>query len=129
MSDRREDFVNAIDRRRLSKVFVNLIENAIQHSPSGSVVTVEAQKVLDGGHEWVQCAVHDSGPGISADDLPKIFEPLFSTKSFGVGLGLPTVKQIMEQHGGGIDVAPLAEGGTEVKLWLALAEPMLEAAE
>jgi signal transduction histidine kinase len=52
--------------------------------------------------------------------LEKIFEPLYSTKSFGVGLGLPTVRQIMEQHGGGIEIASEAGRGTDVSLWLPL---------
>src|SRR6185312_7566953 len=51
-----------IDRRRLSKVFVNLVENAIQHSPAGGTVSVEARKVVDGKQEWVECAVRDVGP-------------------------------------------------------------------
>jgi len=100
-----------IDRRRLSKVFVNLIENAIQHSPSGSVVTVEAQRVLDGGHEWVQCAIHDSGPGISADDLPKIFEPFYSKRRGGTGLGLAIAQRIMQEHGGKMIAGNNPEGG------------------
>ena len=48
--------------------------------------------------------IDDSGPGIPPDVFKRIFEPLFSTKGFGVGLGLPTVKQIMEHHGGGIEL-------------------------
>ena len=47
-----------------------------------------------------------------------MFEPLFSTKNFGVGLGLPLVKQILEQHGGGIDLEPAAGAGTLARLWL-----------
>jgi signal transduction histidine kinase len=50
--------------------------------------------------------------------LAHIFEPLFSTKGFGVGLGMPTVKQIMEQHGGGIAVRSQTGQGTQVILWL-----------
>ena len=61
---------------------------------------------------------HDYGPGIPPDILPKIFEPMFSTKSFGVGLGLPVVKQIMEQHGGGIEIESEEGRGTWVCLWL-----------
>lgn len=89
-----------IDRRRLSKVFVNLIENAIQHSPSGSTVKVEAQRLSDGKQDWVECAVRDSGPGILDQDLPKIFEPFFSKRRGGTGLGLAIAQRIMEEHGG-----------------------------
>lgn len=89
-----------IDRRRLSKVFVNLIENAIQHSPQGSVVIVEARRVIDGGHDWVQCAIKDSGTGILEQDIPKIFEPFFSKRRGGTGLGLAIAHRIMQEHGG-----------------------------
>ncbi len=100
-----------IDRRRLSKVFVNLIENAIQHSPSGSLVTVEAQKIVDGGHEWVQCVIRDSGPGISSEDLPKIFEPFYSKRRGGTGLGLAIAQRIMQEHGGKMIAGNNPDGG------------------
>ena len=60
----------------------------------------------------------DNGPGIPPDVLPKILEPMFSTKGFGVGLGMPVVKQIMEQHGGGIEVETGEGRGTTFVLWL-----------
>jgi signal transduction histidine kinase len=91
-----------IDRRRLSKVFVNLIENAIQHSLAGSVVTVEANEVVEGNQRWVDYAVRDSGPGILAEDMPKIFEPFFSKRRGGTGLGLAIAHRIMAEHGGKI---------------------------
>jgi PAS domain S-box-containing protein len=89
-----------IDRRRLSKVFVNLIENAIQHSNAGGVVSVEAQEVLEGNQLWVDYAVRDAGPGIQDQDLPKIFEPFFSKRRGGTGLGLAIAARIMGEHGG-----------------------------
>ncbi len=89
-----------IDRRRLSKVFVNLIENAIQHSPNGGMVTVEANRSSDGKQDWIQCSVIDQGPGILEQDLPKIFEPFFSKRRGGTGLGLAIAQRIMEEHGG-----------------------------
>ena len=89
-----------IDRRRLSKVFVNLIENAIQHSSANSSVTIETEKIVDGNQEWVQCAIRDSGAGILAEDLPKIFEPFFSKRRGGTGLGLAIAQRIMQEHGG-----------------------------
>ncbi len=100
-----------IDRRRLSKVFVNLIENAIQHSPAGSVVSVDACKVHDTGQEWVQCAIKDSGPGILAEDLPKLFEPFFSKRRGGTGLGLAIAHRIMQEHGGRLLAGNNPEGG------------------
>lgn len=100
-----------IDRRRLYKVFVNLIENAIQHSPSGSTVTIEGTQVTDGTEEWIQCAIKDLGPGISDEDLPKIFEPFFSKRRGGTGLGLAIAQRIMQEHGGKLVASNNPDGG------------------
>jgi PAS domain S-box-containing protein len=100
-----------IDRRRLSKVFVNLIENAIHHSPKGGVVTVEARRVSDGGHDWIQCAIKDAGPGILEQDIPKIFEPFFSKRRGGTGLGLAIADRIMQEHGGKLIAGNNPTGG------------------
>lgn len=100
-----------IDRRRLSKVFVNLIENAIQHSPKTSSVTIEARRINDGNNEWVQCAIKDSGNGIPAEDLAKIFEPFFSKRRGGTGLGLAIAQRIMQEHGGKLIAGNNPEGG------------------
>ena len=66
----------------------------------------------------VEVVIADNGEGIPQADLEKIYEPLYSTKSFGVGLGLPIVKGIMEQHLGGIDIDSQVGIGTKVTLWL-----------
>jgi len=100
-----------IDRRRLSKVFVNLIENAIQHSPQKSSVTIEARRINDGNNEWVQCAIKDSGKGIPDEDLSKIFEPFFSKRRGGTGLGLAIAQRIMQEHGGKLIAGNNPEGG------------------
>jgi signal transduction histidine kinase len=63
---------------------------------------------------YFQLSVIDTGPGIPAPTLARIFEPLFTTKSFGVGLGLPMVRQIVLQHGGSIDVTSDLGSGTAV---------------
>lgn len=68
----------------------------------------------------LEILIADNGPGIPAEVRDKIFEPLFSTKTFGVGLGLPTVKQIMEQHGGGVEISKRRGGGAKFALWLPL---------
>ncbi len=113
----------AIDRDRIRRAVINVFDNACQAmtDPAASndgdvrhILTVTT-RVLD---DRVEIIFEDNGPGIPAEVRPMIFEPLFSTKGFGVGLGLPAVKQIMEQHGGGIDVDSLPGQGARVRLWL-----------
>jgi len=66
----------------------------------------------------VEIIIKDTGSGIAKDVIDSIFEPLFSTKSFGVGLGMPAIKQIMQQHGGGVEIESEEGKGTLVTLWL-----------
>jgi len=123
----------ALDRERFRQVIVNLVDNAAQAlmdpgwtppAERGRRITVRTE--LAGPH--LRLSVIDNGPGIPADKLPKIFEPLFTTKSFGVGLGLPTVRQIVEQHGGTIDVESTIDEGTAFIVWLPrqAAEPRID---
>jgi signal transduction histidine kinase len=100
-----------VDRRRLSRVFINLIGNAIQHSPSESRVTVEAYTGSDGNQQWIECAVKDFGLGIQDEDLPMIFEPFFSKRRGGTGLGLAIAQKTMEEHGGRLLAGNNPEGG------------------
>jgi signal transduction histidine kinase len=67
---------------------------------------------------WLEVIFEDTGSGMPPDVYERIFEPLYSTKGFGAGLGLPVVKQIMEQHGGGIEIESEPGRGTRVCLWL-----------
>jgi PAS domain S-box-containing protein len=100
-----------VDRRRLSKVFVNLIENAIQHSPSGATVRVEACEVHEAKQTWLDCSVKDCGSGILEEDRSKIFEPFFSKRRGGTGLGLAIADRIMGEHGGKLIAGNNPEGG------------------
>jgi signal transduction histidine kinase len=98
-----------VDRNRFRQVMVNLLDNAAQAmtdpAQTGSLAGLRQVTVrTEPGGPFVRIAVSDTGPGIAPDKLPKIFEPLFTTKSFGVGLGLPTVRHIVEEHGGTVDV-------------------------
>ena len=107
-----------IDRHLLQRVVVNVVENAYQaiEDHSGEDNTLLIQTVLSDSK--TEIVIIDAGAGIDEDVYPHIFEPLYSTKGFGVGLGLPVVKQIMEQHGGGVDVVSETGTGTKVTLWL-----------
>jgi len=112
-----------VDTDRLQRAIINVIENAYHAmlgSESGSNGMAEARLTIEtrANGDRIEISITDTGHGIPEDVLPKIFEPLFSTKNFGVGLGMPTVQQIMKQHGGGIDISTLEGKGTTVTLWL-----------
>jgi PAS domain S-box-containing protein len=111
------------DRGRLRRAVINVFDNACQAmlgegetkpAAGGNLLTLRTQ--ARGGR--VEVVFEDQGSGIPTEVYERIFEPLFSTKGFGVGLGLPVVKQIMEQHGGGIEVETEQGRGTTVRLWL-----------
>jgi signal transduction histidine kinase len=113
----------AFDHERLRRVIINLFNNAceamVEAAENGAVshpLQLNVQTFVEGGH--IKVIFKDNGPGIPPDMLAKIWEPLFSTKSFGVGLGLPTVRQIMEQHDGGIEITSQEGQGSEVRVWL-----------
>jgi len=109
-----------VDRERLLRAFLNILDNAVdallEKDAPGNRLTVSANANADAGR--LEIRVTDTGPGIPAANLDKIFEPLFSTKPFGFGLGLPVVKNIMTEHGGGVDIRSTVGQGTSVVMWL-----------
>ncbi len=105
----------AADRRRIAQMLGNLITNALRHTPQGGCVTLSAA-MLEGG---VEIAVADTGGGITAEDLPYIFERFWrgeksrSRAGGGTGLGLAITKQLVALHGGSIHVeSELGKGST-----------------
>lgn len=120
---RLNDLKLTIDTERLRRAVINVIENAChvmqdnRHPPrvrKDSYLRVETRYE----NERISIAISDTAVGIPEDLLDEVFEPLFSSKSFGVGMGMPTVQQIMEQHGGSIEIDSEVEKGTTVLLWL-----------
>jgi PAS domain S-box-containing protein len=109
------------DRDRFRRAVINVFDNACQAMTGKDVARTANPALLVKTrytNDRVEVIFEDCGPGIPADVLPKIFEPLFSTKGFGVGLGLTVVKQIMQQHGGGVEIDSARTGGTRACLWL-----------
>jgi signal transduction histidine kinase len=109
------------DADRLRRVVINLVENAAQalaETPADREKRVAVRTTIADGE--LVLTVEDTGPGIPPENLSRIFEPLFSTKSFGTGLGLPTVKQIVNQHDGIISVDSEVGRGTCVTVRLPL---------
>ena len=114
-----------IDRDRLRRAIINIFENACHAMMEDNKKVVNIENAILSvkttvKDERVEIIIADNGSGISDDVLAKIYEPLFSTKGFGVGLGMPTVKQIMQQHSGGIEIKTKQGKGTSVILWLPL---------
>jgi signal transduction histidine kinase len=96
------------DRERLKSCLSNIAINALQAMPSGGHLSAVVER-QDG---TVRVSVKDSGIGISDEALGKIFEPYFSTKQTGFGLGLAVTKTIIEEHKGTIDVQSKLNEGT-----------------
>jgi signal transduction histidine kinase len=107
----------SLDLDRFRRVIINLLENAVQAFLE-CAAPVRRISIATLAAETADIVITDSGPGIPAEIMPRIFEPLFSTKSFGTGLGLPTVKQIVEQHDGTISITSAPGAGTSVRIRL-----------
>jgi nitrogen fixation/metabolism regulation signal transduction histidine kinase len=98
------------DREALRSVFTNLVINAVEAiNGAGGSVSI---KLSNPEVNSVKVEISDSGCGIAADDISKVFEPYFSTKETGTGLGLAIVKKAVDDHGGTISVASKEGGGT-----------------
>src|SRR5881296_1850263 len=91
-----------VDPDHIKRAVLNLVDNAVEAVGSGGTVTLETEYVPEAGR--VHIVVSDTGPGISSDDKDKLFQPYFSTKAGGMGLGLPIVHEIVTEHGGLIHV-------------------------
>ena len=115
------------DADSMTRAMVNFLSNASEamvgkgndrpdietHNPTITIAT----NLTDRG---IEISVSDNGPGISTDNLKKILDPLFTTKSFGVGLGLPAVEKIFEQHDGGMEIHSIEGQGAKFTGWMAV---------
>ncbi len=102
------------DRRGLAAAMLSLLENAVQATRQGGKVRLEGMA----NSVRVRISVTDTGSGIDAAALPRLFEPFYSTRSDGTGLGLAIVKSVVEAHGGTIDVVSDAASGTRFTIEL-----------
>jgi len=113
------------DPHQLQQVLLNVVLNAIQATPVGGQIAVRTDVCL--GQEGGGCAcleVEDTGKGMSEAEIAKAFQPFFSTKASGTGLGLPIAKQIVDQHGGRISIASTPGRGTRVRIELPHQNPV-----
>ncbi len=98
-----------VDRELMNQALVNLLMNAVQATPPGGVVAARTER----RGEELALAISDTGRGIAAGDLEHIFKPFFTTRHAGTGLGLSITREIIERHGGRVEVVSrLGRGST-----------------
>ncbi|MBI3798474.1 MAG: GAF domain-containing protein, partial [Deltaproteobacteria bacterium] len=117
-----------VDPEQIKQVFMNLVLNALQATNAGGAVTLATaqQRSLD-GQNYCLIEIRDTGEGIRAEHKEEIFNPFFTTKTTGTGLGLFITHQIIKEHGGSIDVESTVGQGTRVLARLPLVPPPAEA--
>ena len=103
-----------VDADQLQQALLNLLRNAVEAMAAGTIRLV-AQLLDD---DRVEIAVADSGPGIPPDELERVFDPYFTTRAEGTGLGLSLVHRIVSEHGGRIEVHSAAGEGTRFTIQL-----------
>ena len=103
------------DQAKLHQLFLNLVLNAIQAMPQGGALTLSC---ANSSEKEICLILADTGQGIPAEKLQKIFDPFYTTKETGVGLGLAVVQRIIKEHGGFIEVASQPGKGTKFKICL-----------
>jgi len=112
-----------LDRQLIERVFYNLLLNAAQASPPQGTVTVKTRQFGETtGDDTVEISVIDRGTGIASKDRESIFNPFFTTKSSGVGLGLAIVSKIVDEHGGQITVESEPGAGSVFRVFLPVRE-------
>ena len=113
----------AVDEAQIRQVLVNLLKNAREAMPEGGEVKLQAS-ARDAG---VVILIRDQGAGMEADQRQQMFEPFYTTKKFGTGLGLPLTQQIMAAHGGRIECESQPGEGTLFELWFPVPQAEAEA--
>jgi len=118
--DRKVELETAIDEdmppstwtaRGWEQALQNLVANAVQHAPEGTSVKIGGRREEREGRVFACCTIEDQGPGLRGEDLPRIFEPFFSRRKGGTGLGVSIVQRVVEAHGGEVTAENRESGG------------------
>lgn len=108
----------SIDRDKMNQVFLNLFLNAIQAMGHGGELIVRTEK----SGQTIIISIRDNGVGIDSENLARVFDPYFTTKSQGTGLGLSMSSKIVEEHGGRLELSSIPGEYTEARVFLSLSE-------
>jgi PAS domain S-box-containing protein len=107
-----------VSANHLEQALMKVFQNAFDSSPDEGAIELSCSSIEYQGCDALALAVHDSGPGFSAKALERLFEPFFSTKTEGLGLGLPIAQRIVEGHGGCIIAVNSPQGGATIEIVL-----------
>lgn len=102
---------------QLKQVFLNLLLNAAEAMPQGGRLKIRGE-VVDDGNKWLVISISDTGMGVPASDLDKVFEPFYTTKANGTGMGLAVCHNIITTHGGRITIDSAVGHGSTFTVWL-----------
>lgn len=112
-----------IDLERMREVLANLIANALRYTPRGGSISVKLGGIHEDGMRRALVIISDSGPGITPEDLPHIFDRFYKARdSGGMGLGLSIAKYLTEAHGGTLQAESEIGQGTMMRITLAVEE-------
>ncbi len=116
------------DAAKIERVLINVLSNAFKFTPAGGAVQVAFEQIRKGGGDAIACTIIDSGVGIPAEFIGRVKERFFriGEQVGGTGLGLSIAHEIVERHGGGLDIISPPPGqttGTLVRIWLPYAAP------
>ena len=101
-----------LDEASMRGALMNIMLNAIEAMPKGGVLNIK----VDQTDEMIRLEIADTGPGIDEEQVKKIFEPFYTTKAQGLGLGMPYARKIIEQHGGTISLSSQLGKGTTISI-------------
>lgn len=104
-----------LDRDKMEQAVINILLNSIEALAGGDKISVLTRRSTRHNNDVI-VDIHDTGPGISEADLPYIFDPFFSSKKKGTGLGLYNAKKIVEAHGGMVSVKSVVKEGTQFRI-------------
>ncbi len=113
---------------QLQQILLNLVINARDAIKTGGLIAVSVERLERDGRDMARLRVQDSGAGMPEEVRARLFEPYFSTKPSGTGLGLTLVREMVESCGGSIEVESAVGAGTTFDVWLPLADPTLPSA-
>jgi signal transduction histidine kinase len=110
----------SVDRNQIKQVLLNLVHNALHAMPTGGELHITTSLKQRNQREWLAMSLTDTGTGISPENIARVFEPFFTTRSKdgGTGLGLSVTYGIITDHGGSIDVESQVGKGSTFTVWL-----------